>query len=62
MWVDEWESTVIESRKKGMGQGFCGGETWKGDNICNVNKLNNQYKKEKKNVASHKLEAGSARP
>jgi hypothetical protein len=40
-WVDGWGSTLIEVVGGGMGEGS-EGETWKGENIRNVNKENIQ--------------------
>jgi hypothetical protein len=40
--------TLIEAREGGMGYGVSEGESWKEENIGNVNKENIQLKKEKK--------------
>jgi hypothetical protein len=38
MGVGEWGNTLIEAGGGGMGQGVSEGETWKAENIWNVNK------------------------
>ena len=38
-WVKGWGNTLI-SRGRGQGMRVFGGETGKGDSICNVNKFN----------------------
>jgi len=48
-WGFGWGNTLIQKREGGVGWRFCGQETWKQDNIWNINKTKYPIKNKTKN-------------